>query len=148
HQRYEQLFRELAASTGNVRVRIGFDVALSHRIYAGSDFFLMPSAFEPGGLGQLIALRYGTLPIVHATGGLADTITDLDADPSTGNGISFTPYAASALLDALRRALRLYAEQERWPDLVARAMAYDSRWSTSARAYSQLYQRVLRLPPV
>ncbi len=108
----------------------------------------MPSAFEPGGLGQLIALRYGTLPIVHATGGLADTVTDLDADPSSGNGISFTPYTASALLDALRRALRLYAEQDRWPDLVARAMAYDSRWSSSARAYSELYQRVLRLPPM
>jgi len=148
HARYEQLFRELAMNTGNIRACIGFDVALSHRIYAGADFFLMPSAFEPGGLGQLIALRYGTLPIVHATGGLADTVTDLDADPSSGNGISFTPYTASALLDALRRALRLYAEQDRWPDLVARAMAYDSRWSSSARAYSELYQRVLRLPPM
>jgi starch synthase len=142
------LFRELATSTGNVRARIGFDAALSHRIYAGSDFFLMPSAFEPGGLGQLIALRYGTLPIVHATGGLADTVTDLDADPDTGNGISFTSYTSSALLDALQHALRLYALQERWPSLVERAMAYDSRWSASARAYSQLYQRVLRLPPV
>lgn len=148
HPRYEQLFRELAISTGNVRARIGFDVALSHRIYAGADFFLMPSAFEPGGLGQLIALRYGTLPIVHATGGLADTVTDLDADPSAGNGVSFAPYAASALLDALHRALRLYAERDRWPDLVARAMAYDSRWSTSAHAYSHLYQRVLSLPPM
>jgi starch synthase len=143
---YEQLFRELAASTDNIRVQIGFDVALSHRIYAGADFFLMPSAFEPGGLGQLIALRYGTLPIVHATGGLADTVTDLDAEPATGNGICFTPYSAEALLAALRRALKLYAERERWPDLVGRAMAYDSRWSASAHAYSQLYQRVLRLP--
>src|SRR6266436_3415316 len=148
YPRYEQLFRDLAKSTGNVRARIGFDVALSHRIYAGSDFFLMPSAFEPGGLGQLIALRYGTPPIVRATGGLADTVTDVDADPSSGNGISFTPYTASALLDALRRALRLYAVQDRWPDLVARAMTYDSRWSASARAYSELYQRVLHLPPM
>src|SRR3989440_9753535 len=147
HPRYEQLFRELAANTANVRARIGFDVALSHRIYAGADFFLMPSAFEPGGLGQLIALRYGALPIVHATGGLADTVTDLYADPDHGNGISFTQYTPSALLDALHRALRLYAEQDRWPDLVARAMAYDSRWSASARVYSQLYQRVLHLPP-
>lgn len=146
--RYEQLFRQLAMGAENVRVRIGFDTALSHRIYAGADFFLMPSAFEPGGLGQLIALRYGTLPIVHATGGLADTITDLDADPDHGNGISFTPYTASALLDALQRALRLYTERERRPGLIARAMAYDSRWSASARAYSDLYQRVLRLPPL
>ncbi len=146
YPRYEQLFHDLARSTGNVRARIGFDVALSHRIYAGSDFFLMPSAFEPGGLGQLIALRYGTLPIVHATGGLADTVTDLDANPGAGNGVSFTPYSASALLDALHRALRLYAEHGRWPSLVARAMAYDSRWSASARAYSELYQHVFELP--
>jgi starch synthase len=136
----------LAATTDNVRVRIGFDSALSHRIYASADFFLMPSAFEPGGLGQLIALRYGALPIVHATGGLADTVIDLDADPTLGNGISFEPYSAAALLAALHRALALYTQRERWPDLVARAMAYDSRWSASASAYSQLYQRVLRLP--
>ncbi len=145
--RYEQLFRDLAARTGNVRARIGFDVALSHRIYAGADFFLMPSAFEPGGLGQLIALRYGTLPIVHATGGLADTVTDLDADPGGGNGISFTPYTADALRDALGRALRRYGDRVAWPGLIARAMAYDSRWSASAQAYSDLYGRVLdRLP--
>jgi len=148
HQHYEQMFRELAANTGNMRAHIGFDIALSHRIYAASDFYLMPSAFEPGGLGQLIALRYGALPIVHATGGLADTVTDLDADPGNGNGISFTQYTPSALLDALRRALRLYAEPERWPNLIARAMSYDSHWSASAHAYSQLYQRVLRLPPM
>src|SRR5258708_3682505 len=148
HPSNERLFRDIATSTRNVRASIGFDVALSHRIYAGADFFLMPSAFEPGGLGQLIALRYGTLPIVHATGGLADTVTDLDVNPSSGNGLSFTPYAASALLDALHRALRLYADRERWPGLIARAMSYDSRWSASARAYSNLYQRVLRLPPM
>ena len=148
HPQYEHLFRELAAHTNNVRARIGFDVALSHRIYAGSDFFLMPSAFEPGGLGQLIALRYGTLPIVHATGGLADTVTDLTAQPALGNGISFEAYTASALLDAIHRALGFYANQQHWPGLVARAMAYDSRWSASANSYSHLYQRVLRLPPV
>jgi starch synthase len=148
HPHYEQLFLELAANTANVRAWIGFDVALSHRIYAGADFFLMPSAFEPGGLGQLIALRYGTLPIVHATGGLAATVTDVYTDPVHGNGISFTEYTPLALLDALQRSLRLYAERDRWPDLVARSMAYDSRWSASALAYSQLYQRVLQLPPV
>ena len=145
---YESLFLELAASTSHVRARIGFDVALSHRIYAGADFFLMPSMFEPGGLGQLIALRYGTLPIVHATGGLADTVTDVYDDPVHGNGISFAEYTPQALLDALRRSLRLYAEQDRWPDLVARAMAYDSRWSASAHVYSELYEKVLQLPPI
>jgi starch synthase len=144
---YEQMFSDLARSTRNVRVRIGFDVAVSRRIYAGSDFFLMPSAFEPGGLGQLIALRYGTLPIVRATGGLADTVTDLDADPVRGNGLSFEPYTPAALLDALTRAVRLYGDRERWSDLITRAMAYDSRWSASAKAYEDLYRSVLRLPP-
>ena len=148
HAEYERLFRELSESSENVRARIGFDVALSHRIYAGSDFFLMPSAFEPGGLGQLIALRYGTLPVVRATGGLADTVTDLDADPEHGNGFSFSEYDAAALLATLRRALRVYDDRARWPELVRRAMAYDSRWSASARAYVDLYRRVLRLPPV
>ncbi|MGZ3627703.1 MAG: glycogen synthase [Ktedonobacteraceae bacterium] len=148
HAQYESLFLELAARTPHVRARIGFDVALSHRVYAGADFFLMPSMFEPGGLGQLIALRYGTLPIVHATGGLADTVTDVYADSIHGNGISFAEYTPQALLDALQRSLRLYADHERWPDLVARAMAYDSRWSASARAYSQLYEKVLQLPPI
>jgi starch synthase len=106
----------------------------------------MPSAFEPGGLGQLIALRYGALPIVHATGGLADTVIDLDAEPDRGNGISFSFYAPHALLQVLHRALRLYHQRDRWPELVARAMAYDSRWSASARAYSQLYRRVFSYP--
>ena len=148
HPRYEQLFRDLAANTTNVRATIGFDVALSHRIYAGSDFFLMPSSFEPGGLGQLIAMRYGTLPIVHATGGLADTVTDIDANPHSGNGLSFEQYTPAALRDALDRSTQLYAQRNRWPDCVTHAMSYDSRWSASARAYSDLYQRVLRLPSV
>lgn len=146
HPRYEQLFRDLAASTDNIRVRIGFDVALSHRIYAGADLFLMPSAFEPGGLGQVIALRYGTVPIVHATGGLADTVIDRDEDPDLGNGFSFTEYTPTLLHDALLRALDLYSDPGEWRILVNRAMEYDSRWAASAHAYSDLYQRVLRLP--
>ncbi len=146
HARYEQLFRELAASTNSIRAHIGFDVALSHRIYAGADLFLMPSAFEPGGLGQLIAMRYGTIPIVHATGGLADTVIDRDADPDLGNGFSFNEYAPVHLSDALGHALHHYEVQDDWSTIIERAMAYDSRWSASAQAYSNLYERVLRLP--
>ncbi len=146
HPQYEQLFRELSATTSNVRARIGFDNALAHRIYAGADYFLMPSAFEPGGLGQLIAMRYGTLPIVHATGGLADTVSDIDAHPTSGTGISFDDYTTPALLDALNRAIRLYQDQAAWPTHVARAMAYNSRWSASARKYSRVYEAALRLP--
>ncbi len=145
---YEQMFNWLAATTTNVRVYIGFNSALSRRIYAGSDFFLMPSAFEPGGLGQLIALRYGTLPIVHETGGLADTVTDLYASPETGNGIGFRDYWADALQNALYRATELYGQQDRWPELVARAMACDSRWSASAKEYSELYERAFNFPPM
>jgi starch synthase len=145
---YEELFQKLFDTTPNVRGKIGFDEPLSHRIYAGSDFLLMPSAFEPCGLAQLIALRYGTLPIVHATGGLADTVTDLDADPAGGNGICFTDYSTTALLDALQRALRAYKDHKSWPGFVARAMGFDSRWSSSACAYSKLYRRVLKLPPM
>ena len=144
---YEWVCNELATTSNNVRVYIGFDVPLSHRIYAGADFFLMPSAFEPGGLGQLIALRYGALPIVHVTGGLADTVTDLYADPANGNGISFIHYLPSALLNALQRAIELYRDRQRWPELVVRAMAYDSRWTKSAQAYSELYRRVFDFPP-
>jgi starch synthase len=143
---YEAWLRDLSATSRNARARIGYDADLSRLLYAGGDFFLMPSAFEPGGLGQVIALRYGTLPIVRATGGLADTVSDVDSDQEHGNGITFADYTPEALLDALRRALRLYADHARWAPLPARAMAYDSRWSASARAYADLYRRLLRLP--
>jgi starch synthase len=146
HAPYEALLRDLSAASTNIRAIIGFNAALSHRIYAGSDLFLMPSAFEPGGLGQLIAMRYGAVPLVRATGGLADTVRDVDADPEVGNGFSFAPYEPEALLAALRRALAHYADREFCHTLVARAMAYDSRWSASARAYTDLYARLLRLP--
>jgi starch synthase len=146
HPQYEQLFRDLSASTINVRARIGFDNALAHRIYAGADYFLMPSAFEPGGLGQLIAMRYGALPIVHATGGLADTVRDIDTHPGTGTGISFEEYTTPALLNALHRAIRLYENQADWSMLPPHVMGYDSRWSASANKYSDLYRSVLRLP--
>jgi starch synthase len=147
HAGYEQLFRELSASSRNIRARIGFDVALSHRIYAGADFFLMPSRFEPGGLGQLIAMRYGTVPIVRATGGLADTVTDVDERPDVGTGLSFMEYTPAALLETLRRALALYADPERMEGAILRAMRYNSTWVASARQYVDLYQRMLGLPP-
>jgi starch synthase len=147
HAGYEQLFRDLNANSRNIRARIGFDVALSRRIYSGSDFFLMPSRFEPGGLGQLIAMRYGTAPIVRATGGLADTVSDVDEHPGVGTGLSFTEYTPDALLETLRRALALYADPERMEGTIQRAMRYNSTWAASARQYVDLYQRALALPP-
>lgn len=146
-EHYERLFHDLSETSRNIRARIGFDNALSHRIYAGSDFFLMPSRFEPGGLGQLIAMRYGSLPIVHATGGLADTVTDVDAHPGTGTGLSFDAYTPAALLETLRRALALYADPQRMEGAVLRAMRYNSTWAESAKLYVSLYERVLALPP-
>src|SRR5207245_10008268 len=105
---YEQRWRELAQKMkGRLALTLGFDAALAQRIYAGSDMFLMPSRFEPCGLGQLISLRYGTVPVVRAVGGPADPVRDVDAN-ARGNGFSFTKYEAAAFADAIERALHRY----------------------------------------
>jgi starch synthase len=121
-------------------VRIGFDAGLAQRIYAGSDMFLMPSRFEPCGLGQLISLRYGTVPVVRAVGGLADTVRDFDADPRHGNGFSFAAYTRAGFSGALARALRLYRHADRWRELTVRGMREDHSWQASARKYVELYE--------
>src|SRR5207237_7294173 len=101
---YEQKWRELAAKNkGRLALTLGFDAALAQRIYAGADLFLMPSRFEPCGLGQLISLRYGTIPVVRPLGGLATSVHDVDADAGRGNGFSFKRYEAAAFADALQR---------------------------------------------
>jgi starch synthase len=137
---YEQKWRELAAKNkGRLALTVGFDAALAQRIYAGSDLFLMPSRFEPCGLGQLISLRYGTIPVVRAVGGLATTVRDLDADPR-GNGFSFTKYDAAAFSDAIGRALHRYkADGEPWRQLRMRAMREDHSWTASAKKYVEIY---------
>jgi starch synthase len=142
---YEGLFRGLAERyPERCAVQVGFNGVLAQRIYAGSDFFLMPSRFEPCGLGQLIAMRYGTIPLVRATGGLADTVHDVSQNPEAGNGFVFTEYSAGALLDAVRRALALYRQQPiAWAQLVRRVMEADYSWSKSAASYVELYQRAL-----
>lgn len=129
-------YRALAAShPARVAVRIGFDAALAQQIYAGSDAFLMPSRFEPCGLGQLIALRYGSVPIVRATGGLADTVREgLD-----GNGFVFHGFHGVELLGAIGRALTAYRDAEGWAMLRARGMREDHSWAAAAAAYTDLY---------
>ena len=122
----------------------GFQEALGRRIYAGADLFLMPSRYEPCGLGQMIALRYGTLPVVRATGGLADTIRDLDEDPEGGNGFSFEAFDVSALRTTLRRALRHYENEKLWTRWVRRAMREDSSWRSSAGRYLEVYGQAIR----
>ncbi len=124
-------------------VNIKFDNRLAHRIYAGSDFFLMPSMYEPCGLGQLISLRYGTVPIVRRTGGLADTVVEFDGKSMSGNGFLFSAYKGEALVSAVARARAVYNEQEIFEGLSGRCMEYDYSWNRSAREYSELYRRVL-----
>jgi len=141
---YEDLFREIQRTHPNQAAAvIGFNIGLAQRIYAACDMFLMPSRFEPCGLGQLIGLRYGAIPIVRATGGLADTISDYDDKREAGNGFSFEDYSAAALKEAVGRAIDLYHEPERWARLVANAMAEDHSWNRSAAEYVGLYQMAI-----
>ncbi|MGE5509066.1 MAG: glycogen synthase GlgA [Chitinophagales bacterium] len=142
---FEDLFRNASTKyRDKFAAQIGFNGVLAQRIYAGSDMFMMPSRFEPCGLGQLISMRYGTIPIVRATGGLADTVHDCNRQPQAGNGFVFAEYSAQALLDATRRALTLYRQQpDAWATLVRRVMEADYSWSKSAASYVELYQRAL-----
>ena len=138
----EPYLRALAAAgerCGRIKLCTGgFNDPLAHRIYAGSDLFLMPSRYEPCGLGQLIALRYGAAPLVRKTGGLADTVTD--AAQRGGVGFVFDEYTAEALWDALQRAMTLYATPEKWKKLVRRGMLVDVSWDAPARRYEELYR--------
>jgi len=140
--RYEALFRDLAARhPKQVSAEIGFDADLAQRIYAGSDMFLMPSRFEPCGLGQLMSLRYGTIPIVRATGGLADTIVDYR--PGKGTGFVFRDYCTGAMMGAVRRAVGVFADRQEWAGLVQRALRADFSWTSSARRYAALYREAV-----
>lgn len=143
------LIAELAALAGQAPDRLAvvdrFDRDLARRIYAGIDIFLMPSRFEPCGQGQMIALRYGTPPVVRATGGLADTIVDADRHPATGTGFAFRPPSSDALLDACRRAMDALAEAPRWRALQAQAMAADFGWDGPARDYVAAYVRARQM---
>lgn len=139
---YEWVFGNHAHSNPKrLALRLGFDAALAQRIYAGCDTFLMPSRFEPCGLGQMIALRYGTVPIVRATGGLNDTIRE----GYDGNGFRFHPYAVSFLTDAIGRAMDAYHNKKGWAILRERGMREDNSWQSSAQQYISLYNWALRM---
>ena len=142
-RKFEAPLEELAASHPGFVAYLKYDEAFAHRIYAGSDFFLMPSKFEPCGLGQMISLRYGTLPIARITGGLTDTVRDLTADPTRGNGFAFEEYAPAALLDATHRAVAFFHGRRGWKGVRQRAMSLDLSWNASAKGYAALYERVL-----
>jgi len=138
-KRFEEPLAALAKEQPSFVAMLKYDEVLAHKIYAGSDFFLMPSRFEPCGLGQMISLRYGTVPIVRTTGGLADTVTDVTAHPRTGTGFTFVAYAPRALLDAARRAVEFYHKGPSWRTLRKRIMGADLSWAASAKAYALLY---------
>ncbi|MGP0071335.1 MAG: glycogen synthase GlgA [Bryobacteraceae bacterium] len=133
---YETMFRALAdAYPRKVGLRVGYDTGLSHRIEAGADMFLMPSRYEPCGLNQIYSLKYGTVPVVRATGGLDDTIED-------GTGFKFRDYSGDALLEAVRQALKAF-QMEQWARRMRRGMEQDFSWSASAGEYVDLYRRLV-----
>ena len=144
---YEVTWKSLAARyAGKLWLTLGFDAALAQRIYAGSDLFLMPSRFEPCGLGQLISFRYGTIPVVHEVGGLAETVRDVDRDDARGNGFSFAENTPAAFDDAIARAMRRYgAGADSWTELVRRVMREDHSWGASAKRYVDLYKTASRV---
>ncbi|QUL98449.1 MAG: glycogen synthase GlgA [Candidatus Fermentithermobacillus carboniphilus] len=141
---YEEAFSALKKRyPDRVAVFIGFNGVLAQRIYAGSDIFVMPSRFEPCGLGHLIAMRYGSIPIVRKTGGLRDTVMDYDRDSGTGNGFVFEEYSAEALTEAVRRAVSVYRDAGYWQRLVRDTMGLDFSWNKSAALYTELYLEAL-----
>ena len=140
---YENFFKEMADKyPDKLAVRIGFVPSLARKIYAGADLFLMPSKSEPCGLSQMVALRYGTVPIVRETGGLRDSISD--SGDGQGNGFTFKTYNAHDMLGAIRRGLDAYANKEYWDELVIRAMECDCSWGKSANEYIKMYKELLK----
>jgi starch synthase len=147
---YQDMWRDLAARfPQQVGAVIGFDEALAHLIEGGADIFLMPSRFEPCGLNQMYSLRYGTVPIVHHVGGLADTVVDADAVAGRRpagrepNGFVFETYAADVLADAIARALLAFRDGKRWRALQLVGMRQDHSWDRSAGEYVKMYDRAI-----
>jgi starch synthase len=145
--KYQNLWTDLAAKhPDRISVRIGFDESLAHLIEGGADIFLMPSAFEPCGLNQMYSLRYGTVPVVRAVGGLAETVTDCAPGARQATGFVFTEYSSAAMLGALRRALAAYRDRRTWRMLQLAGMRQDHSWDRSAREYVKIYERALNRP--
>lgn len=140
-RKYHRLFEEVAKRhPKKFSAHFTFDDAMAHRIYAGTDMILMPSHYEPCGLGQMIAMAYGTVPVVRATGGLADTVTDVDYNKRDGVGFTFERYTGRAMVEAMQRAIKTYATPRRWRTIMRRGMARDFSWERAARAYMKLYR--------
>jgi starch synthase len=142
---YEKLFTGLAAKySGRLGVKIGYDNTLAHKIEAGADIFLMPSRYEPCGLNQIYSLRYGTVPVVRATGGLDDTIQNFSPKTQQGTGFKFEEYDGQAFLACVRTALKRFGDAGAWHAVQANGMAKDFSWKASAGAYVALYEEAKR----
>ena len=141
---YHRFFQEIGKKyPEKAAVFLTFDEDLAHEVEAGADMFLMPSRYEPCGLNQLISLKYGTVPIVRATGGLKDTVKDFDPRNGGGNGFVFNDYSSSQLLQTIKRALETYLDKWVWSRIMTNAMAADHSWRASAAEYIDLYQRAV-----
>lgn len=140
---YEDLFKYYSRKyPKKVAAFIGFDNILARHVYAGADMFLMPSQFEPCGIGQLIALRYGTVPIVRETGGLKDTVQAYNKYEKTGNGFSFTNYNAHDMLNVIKMAVETYKDKKEWAVIEKNAMKSEVSWKESAKKYKDLYEKL------
>lgn len=144
--RHQDMWTRLAAAhPDRIGAHIGFDEGLAHLIEGGADMFLMPSRFEPCGLNQMYSLRYGTVPIVRAVGGLADTVVDYQPRSAKSTGFVFEDATPSALLEALQRALALFPDRKRWQALQVAGMAVDYSWDRSAEEYVKIYERAIKI---
>ena len=144
-EEYHKLLRLLhKRHPEHLGLNITFDPKTAKRIYSGADFFLMPSRYEPCGLGPMFSLRFGTIPIVRETGGLVDMIQKFDANTGKGNGFIFSGYKPEDLLEAMRRAVDIYRDEKLWTKLVRNGMACDFSWAQSARQYAAVYERAER----
>ncbi len=142
-EKYQKLCLEWAQRSEKIAVRIDYDIPLAHKILSGADIYMMPSRFEPAGLAQLYGLRYGSIPVVHATGGLEDTVEDISADGTRGTGFKFKAYTANGLLSAVHRALDLYRNREIWGGITRRAMEADFSWDRSSDEFMALCRKLL-----
>ena len=144
---YEETFKNLQYRyPDKVLANIKFDNVLAHKIYAGTDMFLMPSLFEPCGLGQLISLRYGAIPIVRETGGLKDTISPYNEYTGEGNGFGFKNFNSNELMQITEYALKIYKDKDAWKNIIRQAMNSDNSWDKSAIQYKKLYEGLVKTP--
>lgn len=142
--KYHLLFDKMARTHArNASINLKFDAILAEKIYAGCDLFLMPSRYEPCGLGQMISFKYGTIPVARQTGGLKDSVREFDPQTGEGEGFTFTAYKAEDLFAAIKKALSVYKDKESWGKLVRHVMGLDFSWTASAREYLKLYSRII-----